>query len=91
MKIQIRIICILLAFSLSCKAQENEMVKKANNFISLLDKNQKEQAVYTFDSQERYDWHFIPKDDRKGIPLNEMNEKQRTAARELMKTALSNY
>ncbi|MEO6218912.1 MAG: DUF3500 domain-containing protein [Ginsengibacter sp.] len=90
MKIPIRAICILLAFTLSCKAQENEMVNKANNFIYSLDKNQKEQAVYTFDSQERYNWHFIPKDDRKGISFNEMNEKQRAAAHELMKTALSN-
>ena len=66
------------------------MVKRANSFLSLLDKNQKEQAVYIFNSEERYNWHFIPKDDRKGLSLNEMNDKQRTAARELMKTALSN-
>jgi hypothetical protein len=89
MKIQTGILCIFLAFSLSCKAQENEMVKKANNFIKLLDKGQQQQAIYTFNSQERFNWHFIPKDDRKGISLNEMNEKQRTAARELMRTALS--
>ncbi|MEP6595173.1 MAG: DUF3500 domain-containing protein [Ginsengibacter sp.] len=89
MKIQIRIISMLLFCSLSCKAQQNEMVNRANDFISSLDKNQKEQAVYSFNSSERYNWHFIPKDDRKGISLNEMNEKQRTAAKELMKTALS--
>jgi len=89
MKIQIRIMCILLVFGLSCQAQDNEMVKKANDFIGLLDKNQKQQAVYTFNAPERYNWHFIPKDDRKGISLNEMNEKQRNAAKELMKTALS--
>ena len=90
MKIQIRIICIFLALNLSCKAQENEMVNRANDFINLLDKNQKQQATYSFNSSERYNWHFIPKDDRKGISFNEMSEKQRAAARELMKTALSN-
>ena len=89
MKIQVKIISILLVFSLSCKAQKNEMVERANDFIGLLDKKQKEQALYTFNSPERYNWHFIPKDDRKGISLNEMNEKQKAAAMELMKTALS--
>jgi hypothetical protein len=86
---KIKIISIFLVVCISCNAQQNNMVSRANEFISLLTKEQKQQLVYPFNSEERYNWHFIPKDDRKGITLNEMNEKQRVAARELMKTALS--
>ena len=65
------------------------MYKAAENFVGLLDKNQKIQIMYPFDSAERYTWHFVPKDDRKGLSINEMKAQQKDAALKLMKTAFS--
>ena len=66
------------------------MSRAAANFIQLLQPIQKEQAVYPFDTTERYIWGYVPKTDRKGLSVNEMNEQQKTAAFTLMKSALSN-
>lgn len=42
-----------------------------------------------YDAPERVGWHFIPKEDRKGVPLREMNPAQQTAALRLVRAALS--
>ena len=44
--------------------------------------------VWKFDDEERFNWHFIPRE-RKGLPLKEMTEPQRQAAMALLKTGLS--
>ncbi|MCW3105833.1 MAG: hypothetical protein JWQ09_339, partial [Segetibacter sp.] len=89
MKIHLTIATILLAYCFSCGAQGNDMYKTANIFLNSLDKNQKAHAQYPFDSSERYRWHYIPLNDRKGISINELNAQQKDAAFALMKTALS--
>lgn len=83
---------LLFLFIFICSssiAQTNDMYNAAQHFLSLLTKEQKEKAVYTFDTAERYAWYYVPKDDRKGLTLNEMTNEQRSAATALMKTALS--
>ena len=65
------------------------MYISALNFLGLLNQEQKEKILYPFDTTERYAWYYVPKDDRKGLTLNEMNAEQRSAAIALMKTALS--
>ncbi|MEP6845160.1 MAG: DUF3500 domain-containing protein [Panacibacter sp.] len=89
MKTLLTVLSILIVFNCKCIAQENDMYKDAENFLHLLDEKQKNKAIYPFDTDERYTWHFIPKDDRKGLPVNDMNPQQRAAAVQLMKTALS--
>jgi hypothetical protein len=61
----------------------------ANKFLQTLSPEQKTKTQFAFTSEERYNWHYIPKDDRKGIALREMNAVQRNAAMELLHTALS--
>ena len=87
MKFYVAIACLLLTFN--CSAQNTAMYKAAGHLLHLLDANQKVQAVYPYDSSERYTWGYIPKNDRKGISINELNGQQREAAIQLMKTALS--
>ena len=89
MKFFLTLLCISAVFNCACFAQENEMYKAAEHFLSLLDNQQKEKILYPFDTTERYAWYYVPKDDRKGLTINEMNEQQRNAAVTLMKTALS--
>ncbi len=81
------LICIHLFFINSSRAQD--MVAAANQFIQTLDSSQKVKTLYPLDVDERYNFHFFPKDDRKGIPMNELQAAQKKAAIDLMKTCLS--
>jgi Protein of unknown function (DUF3500) len=80
-------ICLHLLFISSSYAQD--MVAAANKFISSLDAAQKGRALYPFDVEERYGFHFFPIEDRKGITLNELSASQKEAAIALLKTCLS--
>jgi hypothetical protein len=64
------------------------MVRAANDFLGTLTPEQKTKAVFTFADAERLNWHFIPRE-RRGLPLKEMTEAQRAAARRLLQTGLS--
>ena len=80
-------ICLNCIFPVGSKAQE--LVSTANKFIGTLDSSQKVRAVYPFDIDERYTFYFVPRDDRKGISMNELNAMQKQAAFDLIKSCLS--
>jgi hypothetical protein len=63
------------------------MAEAANKFLASLTPEQKAKANFEFGDAQRFDWHFIPRD-RKGVPLKELDEKQRGLAMEFMKTGL---
>ncbi|MGV3558313.1 DUF3500 domain-containing protein [Larkinella arboricola] len=65
-----------------------EMAAAAQTFVNSLDAEQRKLAVFPFDSEERFDWHYIPRK-RNGLPLKQMNPQQRKAAMALLKTTLS--
>src|ERR1700730_17754506 len=77
---------ILLILSAG-KAQD--LVPAAAKFISMLDSNQQIQALYPFDADERYTYHYFPVNNRKGIAMDELNTLQKQAALDLIKTCLS--
>ncbi len=79
------LLCISLILSITAKAQH--AVTAANEFIALLDSNEKAETLFPFIGEERYNFHFIPKE-RKGITFNEMNAAQKEAAFRLMKSCL---
>jgi len=58
-------------------------------FLETLDEDQRSEATLPYDSDQRVAWHFIPKDERKGVMLENMNDAQRTAALRLVRSALS--
>lgn len=61
----------------------------ANRFIATLNAQQQKKLMYDFDSDERYNWNFVPRDDRKGIMIDELDEKQQRAGFDLLKAYLS--
>jgi hypothetical protein len=65
-----------------------EMVRAAKTFLDGLTPEQRGKAVFAFEDAERLNWHFIPRD-RRGLPLKEMSEAQRTQARALLQSGLS--
>ena len=66
-----------------------DLLQTAKRFIGALDAQQQKKAVYSANSEEKYNWHFFPKNDRKGIPVGELNDEQRKAAFELVRICFS--
>ncbi|MFD1140709.1 DUF3500 domain-containing protein [Larkinella insperata] len=80
---------LLLAFTPpSREPVGKEMAAAVQTFVNSLDADQRKLAVFPFDSEERFDWHYVPRK-RNGLPLKQMNPQQRKAAMVLLKTALS--
>jgi len=78
---------------LSCHSQVSHkpvsgMNGAASKFLETLSTKQKEKTQFRFDEEERYNWHFIPKD-RQGIALKELNDVQKKAVMDLLHAALS--
>lgn len=67
---------------------EEKLVTAAQHFLDLLEDSQQAQAIYLLDDEERYNWHFTPRE-RQGVPLKAMSEAQQAAALQLMKICLS--
>jgi len=67
---------------------EVAMARAATAFLGSLDTEQLAKVQFAFDSEERFNWHFIPRV-RKGLPLKDMNAAQREAAFALLETGLS--
>jgi uncharacterized protein DUF3500 len=65
-----------------------EMADGANNFLAALTPDQKAKAVFEFKDNERFDWHFIPKE-RKGLAFKDMTPPQRLLAHALLSSGLS--
>ncbi|HUS04805.1 MAG TPA: DUF3500 domain-containing protein [Bryobacteraceae bacterium] len=64
------------------------MVDTAKNFLASLTQEQMAKAVIDFKSDERENWHFIPRE-RKGLPLREMTSPQKHLAQALLSAGLS--
>ena len=64
------------------------MTECANRFLAALDANQRGKATFPFDTDERMNWHFIPRE-RKGLPLREMTPYQKHLASGLLAAGLS--
>src|SRR3954447_9737814 len=85
-----RIACLAISclfFSYFCHAQQ--LVEAATEFINTLDSSQKKLALYPFDVDERYSFHFFPIEARKGVSFNNLTAAQKQAAKQLIKTCLS--
>src|SRR5689334_1177388 len=64
------------------------METTAKNFLNSLTPEQRAKATYKFEDDQRFDWHFIPKE-RKGLPLREMTARQKELATALLCAGLS--
>jgi Protein of unknown function (DUF3500) len=64
------------------------MAKAANAFLAALDTAKREKASSPFHSDERLNWHFVPKE-RQGVSIKLMSPEERQAALALLKSSLS--
>lgn len=61
----------------------------AEDFLETLTPEQRRTALMDYDTPQRVDWHFIPKAERKGLQVRDMNDQQREAAHALLQSVLS--
>ena len=64
------------------------MAKAAQAFLEHLPEAQNQQATFAFDSKERLNWHFIPRE-RKGLPLKDLSQANKKLAKDLVASGLS--
>lgn len=64
------------------------MTECANRFLNALEANQRGKATFSFETDERMNWHYIPKE-RKGLPLRDMTPYQKHLASALLAAGLS--
>lgn len=64
------------------------MLEDVHSFLITLTPAQEMKALVPFDSEERFNWYYIPKE-RGGLTFKAMTEPQRTAVQDMLKTALS--
>jgi len=72
----------------SAGAMEPTLRAAAAAFLATLSNDQRGDARFAIDSDERVDWHYVPRS-RRGIALGSMDARQRTAAHALLRAALS--
>jgi hypothetical protein len=66
----------------------SEMSEAALNFIAALSPEQRTNAMFTLNDEQRFDWHYIPRP-RKGLAFRDMTFAQQTLAEALIQTPLS--
>ncbi|RMG70539.1 MAG: DUF3500 domain-containing protein, partial [Bacteroidetes bacterium] len=67
-----------------------EMTQAALRVLESLSPPLQERVLFPFDAEERKNWNYLPlKDQRKGVPIEEMDAPQREAVFALLETALS--
>jgi hypothetical protein len=64
-----------------------DMAEAADHLLAALSPEQRAKISFEFKDEERYNWHFIPRD-RKGLPVKEMDHSQRPLAHALLSTGL---
>jgi hypothetical protein len=101
LKMALALLALLAVAGIAYVAQQTEtsgagMVAAADGLVGSLTKDQKKQAIFAYESDERFDWNFIPLQDketrkstRKGLPLEEMTADQKEAALALVKAGTS--
>lgn len=81
------LLSLLLCLRLAASSVE-DMTAAARAFLAVLNDEQRPKATFEFASDERENWHFIPKE-RKGITLKELTPAQRHLAYALLTSGLS--
>src|SRR5882672_9385334 len=64
------------------------MAQAANAFLAALDSSKRAKAGLPFNSEERLNWYFVPRE-RQGLPIKQMSADERRAALTLLKSSVS--
>jgi hypothetical protein len=84
----IGVVVVLLSSAYTRMHSASVMTDAAKAFLASLTPQERVQATFAFQSDERLNWHYIPKE-RKGLPLREMTSEQKQLAHALLAAGLS--
>ncbi len=65
-----------------------QILNASIDLLNILDSYQKDEIMIAFESEERFNFHYIPKE-RVGLNLKDMNEDQRVAVHDLLQATFS--
>ena len=87
------VVCLVVLLGTITVSQQHadpasSMSTAALKFLDSLNDEQEAAVRFPFDGEDRFDWHFIPRE-RKGVALKTMTGSQRSAALDLVRTGLS--
>lgn len=77
--------CLVLIFIIDAAGQVD---RQASQFLASLNDDLRSKAQFAFKDEERYNWNFVPVS-RNGVPLRDLDERQRSLALDLLKATLS--
>ncbi|HJZ72161.1 MAG TPA: DUF3500 domain-containing protein [Vicinamibacterales bacterium] len=82
---------VALGSTIAAERSASTMASAGAAFLGALTPEQKQQASFAFDTDERLHWHFIPTEmfPRKGLLVRDMTPAQRKLADDLLKAGLS--
>ena len=83
--------CLPLGQMIAAERSIAAMSQAATRFLAELTPEQRQQATFPMNADERLRWHFIPNEmfPRKGLAFRAMTEAQRARAHDLLKSGLS--
>jgi Protein of unknown function (DUF3500) len=83
--------CLPLGQMIAAERSISAMSQAATRFLAELTPEQRQQATFPMNTDERLRWHFIPNEmfPRKGLNFRTMTEAQRARAHDLLKSGLS--
>lgn len=83
--------CLMMCFFLQKAglSQSTGINQAADRFLQQLNEKQRTKTIYAFTDEERFNWHYFPKSNRKGISLNELTAEQKERAFALLRLCLS--
>ncbi|MBL7698179.1 MAG: DUF3500 domain-containing protein [Chitinophagaceae bacterium] len=84
-----RVLFLLITLVWFTAPKAQSISDAAKNFVASLDASQKPLTLFPFDSEERFNFHYFPIDDRKGLPLDKMSESQKTLAMKMLSSCLA--
>jgi hypothetical protein len=93
-RLVLSVVCAVAAGAgaiIAAERSASTMASAATAFVNGLTPEQRQKAVFPFESDERTHWNFIPTETfpRKGLTVKEMTEAQRALAHTLLKAGLS--
>jgi hypothetical protein len=84
-------VALLIGAGVAAERSSSAMTAAATEFLNSLSPDQRKQATFAFEADERFRWHFIPTEGfpRKGLMLKGMTDAQQQRARALLRAGLS--
>ena len=85
------LVAVLAGVMAAAERSSTTMAAAATRFLASLTPEQRQQASFAFNADERLHWHFIPTEmfPRNGLLIKAMTEPQRKLARDLLRAGLS--